>query len=626
MEPEMTITAEFGGRVPVAFLGRTSTLGMQDARASMRRQLRKVEEALPAGWLITAYFWDIESGGMDIEDRGHGTAHEQVDTGIPRDGGLAAMLAEAASPSPRFAAVMCEDIERSGRDTFNALKLERQLSAAGVPLLATDEPIDIAGMNATTLLVRRVKQGVAEWYRLQLKEKAWQGFREHALEGYNVGPAPYGYAAHRIPHPAPAKAAEGKTKTRLMLDPGRAPVVARIFEWRVIDRLGMVTITNRLNADPAVPAPPGKAGCWLVSTVAAILANPKYTGHMVYGRTRTQGGRRGRKVPPDQWLWSPEPSHPAIITRPLWDAAQTAGQAHGNTRDPGQPLAAAKYNYPLRGIIFCRECRRRMTGHRKTGRPGARVLTYYACTHNPANPRHATARPDHPVTVQVREELMQACIAQFFDERIFGPERRQLLAAAMPDHAADAATQRDTETGQLRQRIRHIDTAENAHAREIENLATMPAGSPAITALRSRILDRFTELEDERAQINTRLIKLAAETPAPADPALLDQLPELAGILAHAPARLQQDLYRAFQIQILCNPDGDQVTCHATITPATPRTLTDILNNSEPPEPAIAAPPASTDTTAEMARSEHAPRAASVGQRCGWRTCTLTAG
>jgi site-specific DNA recombinase len=610
----MTSMGDFSGRVPVAFLGRTSTLAMQDARASMRRQLRKVEETLPAGWYIAAHYWDIESGGMDLEDRGHGTAHEQVDTGIPRDGGIAAMLAEASSPNPRFAAVMCEDIERSGRDTFNALKLERQLSAAGVPLLATDEPIDVAGMNATTLLVRRVKQGVAEWYRLQLKEKAWQGFREHALEGYNTGQPPYGYAAHRIPHPAPAKAADGRTKTRLMLDPERAPIVAKIFEWRVIDRLGMNTIAARLNADPAAPPPPGRAGCWQVTTVAAMLANPKYTGYMVFGRTRTIGGKRGRKTTPDQWLWSPEPAHPAIITRALWDAAQTAGQAHGNTRDDTGPLAAANYNYPLRGIIFCRECRRRMTGRRKTGRPGSRTHTYYGCTHNVANPRHAAARPDHPASVLVREDLMQACVAQFFDQRIFGPDRRQLLAAAMPDHATDAAQRRDTETSKLRQRIRQIDAAENAHAREIEHLATQPAGAPAITALRTRILDRFAELEDERARINTTLIKLASETPAPTDPALLDQIPHLAGILADAPARLQQDLYRAFQVQILYNPDGDQVTCHATITPTTPLTVAAILADSEPPQPSAASTPPASDpsdhtsaNSPELARSLQVP-------------------
>ena len=344
----MTVTEQPAERVPVAFLGRASTLALQDPRASMRRQLRNCTSKLPAGWYIAAHFWDIESGGLDLDQRGHGTGHQQVDVGIPRDGGLAALLAEAGSPSPRFAAVMCEDIERSGRDTFNALRLEKKLSAAGIPLLATDEPIDIAGMNATTILVRRVKQGIAEWFRFQLKEKAWAGFTEHTMDGFNIGPAPYGYAAHRIPHPSPVKAGQGKTKTRLMLDPDKAAVVRRIYEWRVIDRLGMHTIANRLNADPAKYPPPGKAGCWQVPVIAGILGNPKYTGHMVYGRTRTQGGQRGRKVPQDHWLWSPEPAHPVIITRAMWDAAQNAGREHGSSRDDTGLSAhpAAKRTYP----------------------------------------------------------------------------------------------------------------------------------------------------------------------------------------------------------------------------------------------------------------------------------------
>lgn len=76
----------------------------------------------------------------------------------------------SAGTSP-FAAVVCEDIERSGRDTFNALKLENKLGRTGIPLFATDEPAVIEELNATTVLVRRVKQGVAEWFRLQIKEK-----------------------------------------------------------------------------------------------------------------------------------------------------------------------------------------------------------------------------------------------------------------------------------------------------------------------------------------------------------------------------------------------------------------------------------------------------------------------
>lgn len=119
--------------------------------------------------------------------------------------------------------MVCEDIERSGRDTFSALTLERELPDKGVPLFAADEPADIQGINPTTVLVRRIKQGVAEYFRLQIKKKAWEGLRQHAIGGWNIGPAPYGYQADRVTHPVPMKAAQGRTKTRLVLDPQRGP-------------------------------------------------------------------------------------------------------------------------------------------------------------------------------------------------------------------------------------------------------------------------------------------------------------------------------------------------------------------------------------------------------------------
>src|SRR5215472_17208096 len=126
--------------VPVAFLGRTSTQILQDPAASLRRQLGKVTDRLPAGWFIAAHFWDVESGGLELEQRGHGTGYDTMDVGIPRDGGLADLLAEAASPQPRFAVVMCEDISRASRDTYISLRLEKQLGGAGIPLVASDEP------------------------------------------------------------------------------------------------------------------------------------------------------------------------------------------------------------------------------------------------------------------------------------------------------------------------------------------------------------------------------------------------------------------------------------------------------------------------------------------------------
>ena len=80
--------------VPVAFIGRTSTLALQDPRASLNRQLRSARDWLPAGWFIAAVYWDIESGGIDLEARSQGDDWQQfADAGLPRDGGMADLLA-----------------------------------------------------------------------------------------------------------------------------------------------------------------------------------------------------------------------------------------------------------------------------------------------------------------------------------------------------------------------------------------------------------------------------------------------------------------------------------------------------------------------------------------------------
>jgi site-specific DNA recombinase len=273
--PHPTRAAE---AVPVAILARTSTLALQDPYASLNRQISSAREWLPDGFYVAGYYWDVESGGLDIEQRGHGTYEQLTAKGLPRDGGLADLLAEAHAPAPRFAAVVVEDIERSARDTYNSLKLERQLAGQGIPLFATDEPADITGISPTTILVRRIKQGVAEWFRLQLKEKAWKGLKEHTTEGWNLGPVPYGYLPDRVPHPNPFKAAQGRTKTRLALDPDRAPVVAQIYTWRTEDKLGVNAITARLNADPHRYPPADPATGWSIGSVAAILAIPSTPG------------------------------------------------------------------------------------------------------------------------------------------------------------------------------------------------------------------------------------------------------------------------------------------------------------------------------------------------------------
>jgi hypothetical protein len=75
--------------IPVARIGRTSTDDAQDPTLSLPRQLDSSRKALPPRFVIGAHFYDVESGRNTVEHRGTGTAHEQFDIPIPRDGSIA---------------------------------------------------------------------------------------------------------------------------------------------------------------------------------------------------------------------------------------------------------------------------------------------------------------------------------------------------------------------------------------------------------------------------------------------------------------------------------------------------------------------------------------------------------
>ena len=92
----------------------------------------------------------------------------------------------------------------------------------GRPGLA-DEPIDVQGAEGSTILVRRMKQGVAEYFKYQLKAQMWEGLKQYVIGGWNTGKTLYGYQAERSPHPNPVKANMGATRARLIPDPERAP-------------------------------------------------------------------------------------------------------------------------------------------------------------------------------------------------------------------------------------------------------------------------------------------------------------------------------------------------------------------------------------------------------------------
>ena len=111
---------------------------------------------------------------------------------------------------------------------------------------------------------------------------------------------------------------------------------------------------------------------------------------------------------------------------------------------------------------------------------------------------------------------------------------------------------------------------------------------------RARIREQFVTLCGDREAITAQLEALDKDSARHGtDPALLDELPELAGRLDELPERLQADLFAAFDIQILWNPPMKQATFFATISDTTPGIITALLDraNDDPATASTASRP-----------------------------------
>ncbi|NUR03994.1 MAG: recombinase family protein [Streptomyces sp.] len=395
--------------VVVAWLGRTSTFDLQDPTLSLPRQLRVCQRALPEGAVITAHFYDVESGRTALADRGRGAAHEQMDIPVPRDGDIGALLREASRPDRRFDAVICESIDRIARRARVATEFEYRLEQAGVVLWAADEPIRMVGASrrgrsATEVLIRRVKQGVAEWYVTELLEKSWAGFETHTEQGYNVGKPCYGYRARRVPHPVPARRAKGMKKTLLKAHPVEGPVVSKCFTWRVAEEFSYRQIADRLNADPLTHPPPTPvdaaraAGRWTTSSVREVLTNPKHTGHMVWNRRARKAAGGNRLDPVGEWVWSTTPVHEALVDLETFVRAQQIAERRQRSRPaPGANRhPQTKRIHRLRGYVFCALCGRRIHGKPSRTDHLLRVRAQGGIPAGRASTQHLDARGHHP--------------------------------------------------------------------------------------------------------------------------------------------------------------------------------------------------------------------------------------
>jgi site-specific DNA recombinase len=552
-----------------AFFGRVSTDDVQDPSLSLPRQLAGCEAPVrDSGGAIVASYWDIESGRKELAMRGNGADGSRFGITVPRDGGLSELLRDAAAG--RFDAVIVESIDRLSRMTVDATRIERDLEQQDVGLFAADEPM-VA--NATAILTRRVKQGVAEWYVRDLIEKSRRGMEESVRQGWHTGgPVAYGYMLEAHPHPNPHKAREGKKKHKLVVDPARGPIVVTVFEDYCVRGLGLGEILNKLNRDLERFPPPkrnrkdedGLPQTWSRSQLWAMLRNPKYTGYNIWNR---HDKRRGRPVmrPRDQWVWSPTPTHEALVSRELFDTVEARArrnQVRSRTPQLNDYAHRARRRsgrfYLLRGRVHCGLCGRRMEGSHQKG------SNWYRCQYVSRRGAAGADAAGHPRVLGIKEDAVLEPLLDFLSQRVFGLDRLRLLRLELSRAAAASWQEHDAELDRLKREQREV---ERSLYRQTLRLEEHDDPDHPIVALATR---RIEELSARRESIEEAIAALRVKRPGGAHPdeivAMLDAIPDMRDELARAEPTVLAEIFDAFDVTATYDKLNRRLDLAATLT------------------------------------------------------------
>jgi len=421
------------GGLRFVFYGRVSTEDWQDPVTSLARQ-REQAAALVAGHgRIMAEFFDI------------GQSRTLAWARRPQ---AAALVAQLADPDRGWDAIVIGEYERAFYGSQYA-SMAPLFEHYGVQLWMPEVGgrVDPGAEDHEQTMLALGFQSKREITRTRIRVCTAMAAQTREQGRYLGGRPPYGYRlADAGPHPNKAHAAWGRRAHRLEPDPATAPVVRWMFAQRLAGH-SVARITRALN-DAGIPCPsaadpkrnPHRSGAaWTLATVAAILANPRYTGRQVWNRQRTDSdlvdpantGLGCRPVQrwnlPAGWVISHRPAHPAIVSEADYVAAQDASAPRG-------PAGPATRQYLLAGLLRCGGCGRRLESAWSNGKPAYRCRHGYtsATRPDPGRPKNLYVRED-----QILPHLAALAILQANDGQVPRSRKQGRAQVTAPAHAAD---------------------------------------------------------------------------------------------------------------------------------------------------------------------------------------------
>lgn len=303
------------------------------------------------GWEYAGVYSDYATTGTSISGRGE----------------FNQMIEQALAGSIDI--ILTKSISRFARNTVDLLSTVRALKAAGVSVRFERENIDTANAEGEVLLTLLASFAQAESESISTNAK-W-GIRKKYKDGLLHSRQPYGYHYHH---------------GQLNIVEEEAVIVRRVFS-EFLDGISPEKTCKQMNQEGLRSRGGGK---FRASVTRDWLENPTYIGIAIlqqyfsaHAGDNTPTLNRGELT-----KYIVEDSHPAIITREVFDAVQAELARRRATG--GRGLTPTGGSSALTHRITCTICGRNY--HRRTRRLAHSTYKYWWCesaTKGKGNPCHA---------------------------------------------------------------------------------------------------------------------------------------------------------------------------------------------------------------------------------------------
>lgn len=295
--------------VPAAEYVRMSTEDQQYSIANQREAIQA--HAKSHAFIITHRYEDAGKSGRTLKNRW----------------GLRALLQAVTGGTATFRAVLVYDVSRWGRfeDMDEAAHYEFLCCQAGIQVHYCAEPFANDG-SFTNNFFKAVKRVMAGEYSRDMSYRMYSAKTYLSEKGYWMGANP-GCGLRRCLLSADGTPkgilSNGERKylmsDRVILVPGPADEVACVREiFRMALKNSARVIATELNEKGRYFGKP-----WTLDQIKEMLRNPKYTGKLIWGKTKVEVDGRRKSIPEQDWHSADNAVTP-IVSRRLFNRVQCA--------------------------------------------------------------------------------------------------------------------------------------------------------------------------------------------------------------------------------------------------------------------------------------------------------------